>query len=83
MNNESGHLQALITGATSGIGAAFSKRLALDGFDLVLHGRRQEKLKNLALDLEETHDISVRVITADSLAQMDYEKLNIVSNHWT
>lgn len=65
MNNESGHLQALITGATSGIGAAFAKRLALDGFDLVLHGRRQEKLKNLALDLEETHDISVGVITAE------------------
>jgi short-subunit dehydrogenase len=65
MNNESHNLQAFITGASSGIGAAFAKRLAQDKYDLVLHGRRKEKLKKLALDLEKNYNISVKTITAE------------------
>ena len=56
---------ALVTGATSGIGAAFAHRLAQEGFDLILHGRRQNELTGRAKTLEETYSISVEIIVAE------------------
>jgi len=41
----------LFTGVTSGIGAAFTKRHAHDGYDLILTGRRKEKIIALANEL--------------------------------
>lgn len=62
---------ALITGASSGIGKAFSVHLAAQGFNLVLVARREEVLALLADELTRVHQISVKVISGD-LTSLDF-----------
>ena len=61
---------ALITGASSGIGAAMARLHASKGGDLVLVARRKNALEALKQELERAHGISATVITAD-LSQAD------------
>jgi NADP-dependent 3-hydroxy acid dehydrogenase YdfG len=49
---------ALITGATSGIGEATARLLAKNNFDLILCGRRAEKLASLQKDLAKFADVT-------------------------
>ncbi|MCG8374416.1 MAG: SDR family NAD(P)-dependent oxidoreductase [Balneolales bacterium] len=55
----------LITGATSGIGKACAELFAEYGCQLVLTGRRAERLTDLAITLEEEHGISVQTAAFD------------------
>lgn len=61
---------ALITGASSGIGEAFSDSLAAREWDLVLVARRGDLLEKAAAALHAKYGVSVEVVAAD-LAQID------------
>jgi uncharacterized protein len=56
---------ALITGASSGIGAELAKLCAGGGYDLVLVARQRAALEELASTLSRTHGIATRVLVAD------------------
>ncbi|WP_248769028.1 SDR family oxidoreductase [Pseudomonas sp. MWU12-2345] len=56
---------ALITGASSGIGAVYADRLAHEGYDLILVARNRERLEQLAARLGNATQRTVEVVQAD------------------
>jgi short-subunit dehydrogenase len=56
---------AVVTGASSGIGAVYAERLAARGKDLVLVARRRDRLENIAASLSRTYGTKVKSVEAD------------------
>jgi uncharacterized protein len=66
---------ALITGASSGIGAAFAAALAQRKYDLIVVARRQDRLDELARSLERSHGVKVESLAADLTRDQDLAQL--------
>jgi uncharacterized protein len=66
---------ALITGATSGIGKAFAEELAKQNHDLIITGRRAEKIQAVAQEIKEKYSVNVEVVIAELSNAQDLERL--------
>ncbi|MFK0164466.1 SDR family NAD(P)-dependent oxidoreductase [Rhizobium sp. NPDC090279] len=70
--------KALVTGASSGIGAVYAHRLANRGFDLILVARNEERLSAIAAQLRAETGRNVEVIAADLGSQSDLRRIEHV-----
>lgn len=66
---------AVVTGATSGIGAAYAKIFAEQGYDLIITGRRKEKIDSLAETIREKFQIRVEVVLAELSEEEGIQKV--------
>ncbi|WP_291053823.1 SDR family NAD(P)-dependent oxidoreductase [Herbiconiux sp.] len=66
---------ALVTGGTSGIGAAFARALSLRGYDLVLVARDESRLRSMADELEREGATRVEIISADLSVRADVDRV--------
>src|SRR5918993_818952 len=69
---------ALVTGASSGIGAIYADRLASRGFNLILVARNRTRLDALASAITDRTGCSVEVVAADLALQMDLARIETI-----
>ena len=75
MNEQTKRGTALITGASSGIGATYADRLARRGYDLLLVARDQARLDAIALRLRRETGVRVETLQADLTVAAERERV--------
>ena len=72
-----------ITGATSGIGEACAEKFAANGYNLIINGRRKERLEELKNKLEEKYKVDILCVPFD-VQQKDavFSAINELANQW-
>lgn len=78
MNSHSQNGTALITGASSGIGAIYAHRLAHRGYNLILVARNRQRLDDLARRLADETGRTIEVIAADLSEKSALERVEKV-----
>ncbi len=64
---------AVVTGASSGIGAEFARQLSARGFDLLLIARREDRLRSLAVEISAKYRVNTEILVADLIRDRDVE----------
>lgn len=78
MTNNSSRKVALVTGASSGIGAVYADRLAARGYDLILVARRADRLEALCAQVSKAHGVKAEPIPADLTQDQDLARIEKV-----
>lgn len=74
---------ALITGATSGFGKATAIRFAEHGYNVIITGRREDRLKDLEDYIKENFDVDVLTLCFDICnRQQTIDELNAIPHDW-
>ncbi len=74
---------ALITGATAGIGKACAEKFAQNNYDLIITGRRKERLDQFQLELEKEYKIKVLSLNFDVRDNAAVEKaISLLPDNW-
>jgi short-subunit dehydrogenase len=68
---------AVVTGASSGIGAVYADRLAERGYDLVLIARRVDRLEQVAERIRSTTGRTVELLPADLADELDLARVEL------
>lgn len=75
---------AFITGATSGIGKACAEILAKNGFNLIITGRREDRLKTIQNELVNSYAIQCIYLVFDVRNNQEVQaQIQTLSNEWT
>ena len=72
-----------ITGATSGFGKASAFKFAENGYDLIINGRRKDRLQSLADEIEKKYNVAVMQLPFDVRVEKDvFESISNIPENW-